>query len=505
MKMVRFAHMADVHLGAFREPRLREANLEAFLKALDICADEHVDFVLICGDLFHTSLPDMGVVERATARLRQLVDAGIPVYIIYGSHDFSAAERSIVDVLHSAGVFDKVSRASVGDDGAVVLEGTVDERTGTVLAGMSGRKLGLDRSYYEKLDASQVVGRPGLRVFAFHGAITELKPKELAQMAEMMPASLLPKGFDYYAGGHVHERMNAEIPGWGPIVYPGPLFGDGYRDLESPDPRGFYIVTLREGKAPEAEFRKLPARRTRVIAIDADDRAPEDVNRELKTKVEAAGAEDAIVLVKVRGELSTGKASEVDTEVVRRQLAQDGAFSVLVNRGGLSTKERALIRVEGEEGRAQIETKLLRENLANHPSKMEGILGEAGLLRARRLLVELSQDQKAGTKADHEAEMVALTERVLFGEPADEATAGMAAEEAHAEPEEDARVPEDAGAGRREAARVPEDAAAGDREKGGMPEGASAAPAESGAGAENGPAPKKKPWKGNRVRQMRLE
>ena len=33
--MVRFAHMADVHLGAFREPRLREANLDAFLRALE--------------------------------------------------------------------------------------------------------------------------------------------------------------------------------------------------------------------------------------------------------------------------------------------------------------------------------------------------------------------------------------------------------------------------------------------------------------------------------------
>ena len=65
--MVRFAHMADVHLGAFREPRLREANLGAFVSALDMCREEKVYFILICGDLFHTSLPDMGIVERATA------------------------------------------------------------------------------------------------------------------------------------------------------------------------------------------------------------------------------------------------------------------------------------------------------------------------------------------------------------------------------------------------------------------------------------------------------
>jgi hypothetical protein len=410
--------MADVHLGSFREPRLREANLEAFLKALDLCAAEKVDFVLICGDLFHTSLPDMGVVERATAKLRELIDAGIPVYIIYGSHDFSAAERSIVDVLHSAGVFDKVTRASVREDGSVELEGTVDERTGAVLAGLSGRKLGLDISYYEKLDASRVLAKPGPKIFAFHGAITEMKPRELAEMSESMPASLLPKGFDYYAGGHVHERLTSEIPGWGLIAYPGPLFGDGYRDLESAAPRGFYIVELRPGEGPALDFRELPARKTRLIEVDARDRTPEDVNRELKQKAEQANAGEAIVLLKVRGELSTGKASEVDTDCVRKLLAQDGAFTVYVSRGGLSTRERAMIRVEGEEGRTDIETKLLRENLANHPSKMSELKGEEGLLRARRLLEALGEEQKGGTKADHKAAIIKVTEHVLFGEPA---------------------------------------------------------------------------------------
>ena len=412
--MVRFAHMADVHLGAFREPRLREANLGAFVSALDMCREEKVDFILICGDLFHTSLPDMGIVERATAKLRETVDAGIPVYVIYGSHDFSAAERSIVDVLHSAGVFDKVARATVSDEGAVVLEGTVDERTGTVLAGLSGRKLGLDYSYYEKLDASGVVKLPGPKVFCFHGAVTEMKPRELAEMAESMPASLLPKGFDYYAGGHVHERMTAEIPGWGLVVYPGPLFGDGYRDLESKQARGFYLVELPGGKAPSLDFRELPARKTRLIEIDARDRAPEDVNRELRRKAEEAKAEGAIVLVKVKGELSTGKASEVDTEGARKQLSQDGAFTVYVSRGALSTRERAQIRVEGEEGRAEIETKLLRENLANHPSTMASLKGEEGLARARLLLRALSGEQKGGTRSDQEAAVIKTAEQVLF-------------------------------------------------------------------------------------------
>lgn len=465
--MVRFAHMADVHLGAFREPRLREANLEAFLKALDICLEEKADFILICGDLFHTSLPDMGVVERAAGKLRQVIDAGTPIYVIYGSHDFSAAERSIVDVLHSAGVFVKVARASEGEDGGIRLEATVDERTGTVIAGLSGRKLGLDKSYYEKLEVGDVLDRPGPKVFAFHAAITELKPKDLAEMTEQMPASLLPKGFDYYAGGHVHERMQAEMPGWGLVAYPGPLFGDGYRDLEGGEPRGFFMVHIEKGRPPELVFKVVPARITRVIEVDAGSRAPEDVNAELKRKAEQAQSEDAIVLVKVKGELSTGKASEVDTEQARKLLSQNGAFTVYVSRGGLSTKERAMVRVEGGEGRAEIETRLLRENLANHPSKMEGLKGEQGLQRARRLLGALSEEQKGGTRADHEAGIISVTEQVLFGDAKIESIPGK---------KED--MQEEAGRQEKEPDKKIE--------------------------AKEGPGSKKRAGKGGRGRQMRL-
>jgi DNA repair exonuclease SbcCD nuclease subunit len=406
--------MADIHLGAFREPRLREANLDAFLNALDICLAEKVDFILICGDLFHTSLPDMGVVERAAGKLRQVIDAGMPVYVIYGSHDFSAAERSMVDVLHSAGVFVKVARASVSEEGTVRLEGTVDERTGTVIAGLSGRKLGLDKSYYDKLDVGAALQGAGPRIFAFHAAITELKPKELARMQDAMPVSLLPKGFDYYAGGHVHARMQAEMPGWGTVAYPGPLFGDGYRDLEDGEPRGFFIVRLETGKPPGLSFREVPARKTKVIDVDADGRAPEDVNADLKKKAEAAGVGEAIVLVKVAGELSTGKASDVDTEGLRKTLAQNDAFVVYVNRGGLSTKERANVRIDGD-SRSEIESKLLKELLAGQPSNVPELKDGEGLRRAQALLGALREEQKGGTRADYERAVIRATEGILFG------------------------------------------------------------------------------------------
>src|SRR5690348_14324334 len=104
-----FAHFADVHLGAYAK-ELRQLNLEAFLKGLDRCLEARVDFILIAGDLFHVNVPDLAVVERAAAKLREVKDAGVPVYVWYGSHDYSPTERSIIDVLASSGLFVKVAR-----------------------------------------------------------------------------------------------------------------------------------------------------------------------------------------------------------------------------------------------------------------------------------------------------------------------------------------------------------------------------------------------------------
>ncbi|MEM4729706.1 MAG: metallophosphoesterase [Thermoplasmata archaeon] len=503
--VVRFAHMADVHLGAFREPALREANLEAFLSALDICDRERVDFVLICGDLFHSSLPDMGVVERAAARLRRLIDGGTPVYIVYGSHDFSATERSMVDVLHSAGVFVKVARAHASEDGAVVLEPTVDPRTGAVIAGLPGRRLGLDKVYYERLDASGVLGtyggggsrggenigtgeggvrgdggnggagKGGLsgaggsgegdgggwggggwaredggshgagggggggggngrtggdggggatggsagarsaapRIFAFHAALTELKPRELSEI-ESMPASLLPPGFDYYAGGHVHKRVRAELPGLGTVAYPGPLFGDGYRDLEAREERGFYIVELERGRAPKLEFRRVPSRRIVVIEADASGRRPEDVSAELRGRAGEAEAGGAIVLIKVSGQLASGRASEVDTQLPRALLLEAGAYTVYVSRSGLESREQAGARFEPGRTRAETEDRILREHLARGVFSLPELRPEEALVRARELLRALGGEM-AGTQEEQRAEASALVERVLLG------------------------------------------------------------------------------------------
>ncbi|MCK4970322.1 MAG: metallophosphoesterase, partial [Thermoplasmata archaeon] len=82
---IRFAHLADPHLGAFRDPVLRRLNLEAFVKALRVAEDAGVDFVVIAGDLFDSPLPDMNVVHDASDALWHLRTSGARVYVFHGS------------------------------------------------------------------------------------------------------------------------------------------------------------------------------------------------------------------------------------------------------------------------------------------------------------------------------------------------------------------------------------------------------------------------------------
>ena len=42
---MKFAHLADCHLGSWRQPELRDLNLESFKKAIDISLKENVEFV----------------------------------------------------------------------------------------------------------------------------------------------------------------------------------------------------------------------------------------------------------------------------------------------------------------------------------------------------------------------------------------------------------------------------------------------------------------------------
>ncbi|MGD0978086.1 MAG: exonuclease SbcCD subunit D [Candidatus Bathyarchaeia archaeon] len=399
--MFKFAHLADCHIGANRGPVLEKLELAAFNKAMDICMQERVDFVLISGDLFHANLPDMYVANEAVKKMKEVKDAGIPVYVIYGSHDYSPNGTSIIDILDSTGLIKKVVKGE-DVDGKLRLGVFTDAKTAAKLIGISGRKAGLERNYFEILDRECLEKEQGFKIFAFHSAISELKPEFLAQM-DSIPVSLLPKGFDYYASGHVHRKTESGFTGHERVVFPGALFGGYSRDLEDSakgEKRGFYVVSFDE-KVEEVKFMEVSVCDFAYFEYDVSDRNSMQAKKDLKEKLNKIEAENKIAVVKIKGELSGGKTSDISSGEIRDLLKENGALDIIINRYGLTSKDYASVKVVGEDVPA-IENRLLRENIGAVKVSLEELKADKGAKLAQELLKVLRQEQKLNeTKKDY--------------------------------------------------------------------------------------------------------
>ena len=55
--MFKFAHMADIHIGAHKDKRLMELEIQAFNESIDICIKQGVKFIIIAGDFFDKPVP----------------------------------------------------------------------------------------------------------------------------------------------------------------------------------------------------------------------------------------------------------------------------------------------------------------------------------------------------------------------------------------------------------------------------------------------------------------
>ena len=105
--------MADLHIGSWRDPKLRNTSTVAFEKAIDECVLEKVDFILFSGDLFNTTLPGIDNLKRVVKKLKSLVEFKIPVYVVPGSHDYSPSGKTMIDVLEEAGLLINVFKSII--------------------------------------------------------------------------------------------------------------------------------------------------------------------------------------------------------------------------------------------------------------------------------------------------------------------------------------------------------------------------------------------------------
>jgi DNA repair protein SbcD/Mre11 len=352
---MKFAHIADVHIGSWRDPKLNNLATVAFKKAIEISIKQSVDFIIIAGDLFNTSLPNIDHLKQVTKTLKELKDNNTPVYLVAGSHDFSASGKTMLDVLENAGLIINVAKGEE-IDGKLNLKFTIDKKTGTKLTGMLGKKGMLEKTYYESLNKTPLEEEPGYKIFVFHSLLTEFKPKDMEKI-EAQPLSLLPKNFNYYAGGHPHFVFQRDEPNYGLITYPGPLFPNNFKELEELKGGGFYIV---ENNKPE----HLPIQLYKIhsIKIKADNKTPELIEHEIKDLIKDQEFSNTIVTIRVKGTLDQGKISDINFKEIFQILYKKEAYFILKNTGNLKTKEFDEIKIQADSV-DEIEDKLVKEHL----------------------------------------------------------------------------------------------------------------------------------------------
>lgn len=354
---MKFAHFADCHVGSWREPKLRDLSTKAFEKAVDVCIEKEVDFVLISGDLFNTSLPDLTSLKICASKFKELRDKDIMVYVIPGSHDFSPSGKTILDVLESSGLFINVVKGKIVNE-KLVLSFTEDKKTGVKIAGMLGKRGMLEKSYYESLDKTNLEKESGLKIFMLHTALSEFKPKEMEKM-DSAPLSLLPKGFDYYAAGHVHYIFEEDVKGYGKIVYPGPLFPNSFREIEKLSNGGFYL--WEDGKT---SYQPIVVANTFSIKVDAQDKSPSKVESDIKKELKGKVLFNTIVTIRIKGTLSEGKPSDIDFKSVFEYAYDKGALFVMKNSNKLTNKEFEEVKIDISKI-DDVEASLIKEHVGN--------------------------------------------------------------------------------------------------------------------------------------------
>ncbi len=91
--MIRLLHLADVHLGrpfqmlGERGAAQRRALEAALTRAVDLAIAQHVQLVLVAGDLFDSPKPSAATLDFVGGELRRLEDARIRTAIVAGNHD----------------------------------------------------------------------------------------------------------------------------------------------------------------------------------------------------------------------------------------------------------------------------------------------------------------------------------------------------------------------------------------------------------------------------------
>jgi DNA repair exonuclease SbcCD nuclease subunit len=327
-----FIHCSDLHLGTpfsglrRHDDRLgrifESATFATFAALCEKAIREEVDFFVIAGDVYDGVKNNPKTARLLKEHLVRLVDSGIDVLVALGNHDHVG--HLLADVTEPP-------------DGVYVF--SKDKAQTFRLASASGEEVVfVGRSFPAKRvseDLSQDFpnAEPGLFNVGVLHCTLDGAPLHEGQ-SPTKTASLLSKGYQYWALGHIHTRMT-RLEGSTYLNYCGNLQGLSMKPSER-GPKGALLVKVDSGQC-RVEFLPLAKARfeSRRVNLYGDEGWGDSVDEEemisdhLSKLEEEVQADEVMVLrLSLVGTgaarlLTEGELSEI-TSIVNRRLWQNG-------------------------------------------------------------------------------------------------------------------------------------------------------------------------------------
>ncbi|NLD68371.1 MAG: DNA repair exonuclease [Limnobacter sp.] len=254
-----FLHAADLHVdsplrGLDAYPgapvdSLRGATRQALVRLVDLAIGRRVDFVLLAGDIYDGNWADFRTGLFFREQMLRLRRADILVFVVKGNHD---AESQITQKLPEV---EGVHVFSAAGSETVELAGL-----GVAVHGRSFPQRAVPEDLVPTYPAP-VAGR--FNIGMLHTSLTGREGHD--PYAPTTVETLVDKGYDYFALGHVHARevVREANPR---IVFPGNLQG---RHARETGPKGCELVKVEGGRIAATEFVALDVVRWSRLRIDA--------------------------------------------------------------------------------------------------------------------------------------------------------------------------------------------------------------------------------------------
>jgi DNA repair exonuclease SbcCD nuclease subunit len=310
---MKIAILSDFHFGFGAGTEREEDPYEAVKEALEKAKDS--DLILLGGDIFDNRNPNAETLTRAMelllgpllgkseaklvrgagkdiGKVSRIALMGIPVVAIHGTHERrTKGLLNPVEALEKAGFLIYLHCNSVifGKNGEKV-----------AVSGMSGVPDQYAESVLKNWNPKPFEGC--FNILILHQSISEF-----LYAPHTLDLKALPKGFDLYVDGHVHEARKAEYSGR-PFLLTGSLIPTQLRE-ESARPKGFWTFETSTGGTswvPLDNQRKVYYR-----AFESPDF--ETIERELKKILGEEQSKKPIVRINMKGKVKDTLTNEIES------------------------------------------------------------------------------------------------------------------------------------------------------------------------------------------------